>query len=854
MKSSLMRSSFLHYEVIEKLGEGGMGLVYLANDTKLKRKVALKFLPRHISADPTERQRFRLEAQAVASLSHPNIAQVYAIEELDDALFIVMEYIKGKELKEVIEDGELTIEQKWLLAEQIAAGIKVAHDSGVIHRDIKSRNIMIDQSGSARIMDFGLARVQGTDHITKTGTTLGTTAYMAPELLAGQEVDIRSDIWAFGVVLFELFTGELPFQGIYEPAVMYAIVEEEPLLASELVATVPKQIEYVIEKCLQKDRDQRYQEFSEVITDLTKSNIPTVRRSVDTKKSRLAASTYALVGVPAALVLIVLIVILQMNLIWFGDGIPDRKYLAVLPVENLSMNPDLQAISAGLAETFSYKLSELEKYEDFYWVAPAGEMRKEKVNSVSQANKLFGVNLAILSSIQTVQDSTRLIIELVDAENIRRLGTEQVVVASNDLALLERNGVKAMLQMLNIEIDSRIEKTLKQGEPSNPEAYEYYLIGLAGLQNYSTSDSLDMAIHYFSQAVEMDSDFVLAHIGLGESYWRKYESTREANYVEEAEKALNIAMEIHQDLAPVQTLMGMLKAGTGQHDAAVQHYSKALDIDPNYSAAYRGLAKVYDEQGDTEKAVNTYVKAIYLKPNYWEGYKDLGAHHLRKGNIEAAIEQFDKVVQLLPRNSTAYSNLGVAYYYNGDTGKARQMFEKSLALEKNPVTANNLAGIYYWEGKYGESAAMYEIALEANFHRYEIWGNLAAAYDLNGQKEKARKSYLTAIEKAKEQLDINPNNPEVMADLGAYYSDVGDTSRALSYIRQATALSADNILIKQRAVATYEKLGMRQDALKWIEASMISDIESQPEFRALISDPGYLELKKKLLKDQQINK
>ncbi len=757
-----------------------------------------------------------------------------------------MEYIKGKELKEVIEDGELTIEQKWLLAEQIARGLKIAHDSGVIHRDIKSRNIMIDQSGSARIMDFGLARVQGTEHITKTGTTLGTTAYMAPEQLAGQEVDIRSDIWAYGVVLFELFTGELPFQGVYEPAVMYAIAEEEPLSASELVANVPERIEYVIERCLQKDRDHRYQEFSEVINDLTESNTTSVKRSVHTKKRRPAVSIYALVGVPAALVLIVLILMLQMNLLWFGDDIPDRKYLAVLPVENLSGNLDLQAISAGLAETFSYKLSELEKYKDSYWVAPAGEMRKEKVNSVSQANKLFGVNLAILSSIQTVQDSTRLFIELVDADNIRRLGTEQVVVASNDLALLERNGVKAMLQMLNIEIDSRIDKTLKQGEPSKPEAYEYYLKGLAGLQNYSNTDSLDMAIHYFTQAVETDSDFALAHIGLGESYWRKYESTQEANYVEQAEGALNIAMEINQDLAPVQTLMGMLKAGTGHYDAAVQHYSKALDIDPNYSAAYRGLARVYDEQGDTEKAINTYIRAISLKPNYWEGYKDLGAHHLRKGNIDAAIDQFDKVVELLPKSSTAYSNLGVAYYYNGDTGKARQMFEKSLALEKNPVTANNLAGIYYWEGKYGESAAMYEIALEANSHRYEIWGNLAAAYELNGQKEKAHKSYLTAIKKAKEQLDVNPNNPEVMADLGAYYSDVGDTSRALSYIRQATALNNDNILIKQRAVATYEKLGMRQDALKWIEASMISDIESQPEFRALISDPGYLELKRSL--------
>jgi len=848
-----MRSSFLHYEVIEKLGEGGMGLVYLAIDTKLKRKVALKFLPRHISADPTERKRFQLEAQAVASLNHPNIGQIYAIEELDDALFIVMEFIKGKELKEVIEEGELKVEQKWLLAEQIALGIKAAHDSGIIHRDIKSRNIMVDESGTARIMDFGLARVQGTDHITKTGTTLGTTAYMAPEQFSGQEIDKCSDIWAYGVVLFELFTAELPFQGVYEPAVMYAIAQEDPLSTSELEVTVPERIEYVIERCLQKEKEERYQQFSEIIHDLTESNTTSVKRTVPKKKEHPELSAYALVGIPAVIVLTVLILMLQMNVAWFGDDLPDRKYLAVLPIENLSANPDLQAISAGLAETFSYKLSELEKYEDSYWVAPAGEMRKENVTSASEAKKLFGVNLVVLSSIQTVLDSTRLILELVDADNIRRLGTEQVVVASNDLALLERSGVMAMLRMLNIEIDSRIDKTLQQGEPSKPEAYEYYLKGLAGLQNYTSPDSLDMAIRYFLQAVDMDSDFALAHIGLGESYWRKYELTREINFVKQAEKALNNAMEINEDLAPVQTLMGMLKSGTGEYTVAVKHYTKALDADPKHSAAYRGLAKVYDEQGDTQKAIDTYMQAISLKPNYWEGYKDLGTHYLRKGNIDAAIEQFDKVVQLLPKNSTAYSNLGVAYYYNGDTEKARQMFEKSLALEKNPVTANNLAGIYYWEGKYGESAGMYEIALEAYSNRYEIWGNLAAAYDLNGQKEKASESYLVAIEKAQDQLDINPNDPEVLADLGAYYSDVGDASNAIAYIQRATSLNNDNILIKQRAVATYEKLGMRKDALKWIEFSMISDIESQPELRALISDPAYLELKKKLAKEQPLN-
>lgn len=848
-----MLKSFLHYRLIEKLGEGGMGMVFQARDTTLKRTVALKFLSHRISGNTLEYSRFRQEAQSAAALNHPNITQVYAFEELDGELCIVMEYVQSQELKECIEKGNLTLDQKCSIAEQIARALKAAHDKGIIHRDIKSRNIMIDEDGNVKVMDFGLARIQGEAHITKTGTTLGTTPYMAPEQFVGEEMDAQSDIWAYGVVLYELFTGQLPFQGIYEPAIIYAITEEEPVPVLELNPETPQRIAEVIEQSLVKNKELRYQSVDAILADLTTSKElkPKVTTGTENRGSRKTGRTLFKIGIPALLLVALLIYLNDWHLLWTNSNSPPKRYIAVMPIDNIGGNPAMQAICDGLGEIFSFKLSQLEKYEQSYWVAPASEMRMEKVNSVRRANKLFGVNLAIISSIQTVGDSTRLIVQLVDADNVRQLDTRQVIVSAQNYVSLEQHGVEAVLNMLNIEFNPNIAQTLQAGGPSDPKAYKYYLKGRANLQNYSISDSLDNAITNFQRSISIDPKFPLAYAGLGEAYWRKYESGRDILWVQKAKKALETSSELNNRLAPVQSLLGLVSAGTGDYKSAIGHYNSALGIDPNYTSAYRGLANAYDEQGNDEKAVATYKYAISLNPNVWEGYSDLGKHYIKKGNFEDAVRQFKKVIELNPESSTAYSNLGVGYHLQGKYEQATQAYQMALAIEKNPVAASNLAGIYFIDGLYDQAVQMYEIALETYSNRYTIWGNLAAAYDFSGKKEKAHQAYLKAIEKAREQLSINPNAPEVVADLGAYYSDTGDSSTALSYIKKALSLDDENIMVRQRAVSTYEKLGMRTKALKWINASMLSDIEVQPELAALVNDPRYADLKKKLEKSSQ---
>ncbi|MCZ6704056.1 MAG: serine/threonine-protein kinase, partial [Ignavibacteria bacterium] len=261
-----------HYRILEKLGEGGMGVVYKAEDTKLKREVAIKFLPHHISLNKEEHHRFEIEAQAAAALNHSNIATVYAIEESDEDVFIAMEYIDGVKLKDKIKSGPIPVDEMINIATQIAEGLYAAHKKGIIHRDIKSSNIMITEDGKVKIMDFGLAKIKGGTELTKIGSTVGTAAYMSPEQAKGEGVDHRTDIWSFGVVLYEMLTGTLPFKGDYEQAVIYSILNEEPEPNKNLGSLALNKLEQIVMRCLVKSKDVRYESCSKLLSDLKSLN------------------------------------------------------------------------------------------------------------------------------------------------------------------------------------------------------------------------------------------------------------------------------------------------------------------------------------------------------------------------------------------------------------------------------------------------------------------------------------------------------------------------------------------------------------------------------------------------------
>jgi len=338
-----------HYKILEKLGEGGMGVVYKAEDTKLKREVAIKFLPRQIAVSDEERKRFKIEAQAAAALNHPNIATIHAIEEVDDEMFIVMEYIEGQELREIVgARGPVPPPDVLDYATQIASGLQAAHEKDVTHRDIKSSNIMITDKGQVKIMDFGLAKVRGGAQMTKLGTTLGTAAYMSPEQTQGAETDHRTDIWGFGVVLYEMLTGKLPFGGDYEQAVIYAILNEEPEFPEE----IPANLRPILQKALAKDVSERYQDVGEVLADLESSG--SGEPSVDIKSVGAGfkpAPTQKMFFLISGLAVLTLLVVAAFFMFKTTPAdATNKKSIAVLPFENLSGKQEEEYFSDGMTE------------------------------------------------------------------------------------------------------------------------------------------------------------------------------------------------------------------------------------------------------------------------------------------------------------------------------------------------------------------------------------------------------------------------------------------------------------------------------------------------------------------------
>ncbi|MEK6570498.1 MAG: protein kinase, partial [Bacteroidota bacterium] len=692
-----------HYNILEKLGEGGMGIVYKAQDTKLKREVAIKFLPRHIAASGQERHRFEIEAQAAAALNHPNIAHIYAIEEVDDEMFIVMEYIDGKELKNRISVAPMSSDEVITIATQIAEGLQAAHNKGIVHRDIKSSNIMITEDSKAKIMDFGLAKVRGGVQLTKVGSTVGTAAYMSPEQAVGEEVDHRTDIWSFGVVLYEIISGQLPFRGTYEQAMFYSILNEPPPPFPQVYEGVSPDWQRIVNKCLQKDPTNRYQSLTELLADVTTADR---KPSLDSKTSPSTTNVVArlfrqpgrnrkiaLAGV-GSLALIVVVLALSGRLSLKGlrafNTIPDEQHLVVLPFTNIGGDASEQPFCDGLVETMTSKLTQLEQFHGSLWVVPASEVRKNKTQSPGEARQSFGANLVVTGNLQLLRDMFRLTLNLIDAKNLRQLNSSVIDIKAENIFALQDQSVTRLLEMLKLELNPQSRGVIQAGTTTVPGAYEFYLQGLGYLQRYEDVPNLDAAISLFEHSIEQDSSYALAYAGLGEAYWRKYEAVRDNQLVKRATEKCEKAYQLNGRLPEVNITLGMVHSGTGKYEEAVKDFLRALDADATSAAAYGGLAKAYEVKDMLNEAEKTYQTAIALKPDYWGGYNDLGVFYFRHSRYEDAIGQFRRVVELTPDNARGLTNLGGIYFMLKRWPDARQMFERSLALKKTYGACSNL--------------------------------------------------------------------------------------------------------------------------------------------------------------------
>jgi len=860
----LVGETISHYKILGRVGHGGMGVVYKAEDTHLHRPVALKFLPSDVVLSNSDRSRFAREARAAAQLGHPNIATVFDFDEARDPstgvmrAFIAMEYVDGESLKARIARGPLTFTEIRSIAAQLAGALHTAHMHGIVHRDVKPANILLSPEGTLKLLDFGVAKLGGEVRVTEPGKIVGSVAYMAPEQLTGEDVDHRADIWALGVVLFEMLTQQLPFRGEHTPAMMYSIANEVPADVRALRPDVAEDLHRICSQCLKKDRSDRPSSMEQVLDLLGTQAAAGARASLPPQAKLLRRRLIPLAVLCAFAAILVFSFLFpsagDSMKEWLGiASVPSQRHLAVLPFVNVGGDPLNKPFCDGLMEFVTSKLGQLEQFHGALWVVPTGEIIKNDTIAAltpSKAYSLYGATLVVTGSVQRLSDRVRLTLNLSDARNLRQLRSTTIDDRKENLAALQDVAAVKLASMLQLELNPAMRQSLRAGETSVSDAYDAYLQARGYMQRYEKLENVDAAIRLYHLAAAKDTLYALAHAGLAEAYWRKFRASKERSWLDLANQSGGRAVALGDQLAPIHVTLGLIHMSYGQHEEALVYFRRALQLDSVNADAQRGMARSLEALGRPVDAESTFYRAIALQPDYWAGYNDLGSFYSRHDRFDEAATQFGRVVSLTPDNFWGYNNLGAAFLLAGRLDDARMNYERSMELQPNYGAVSNLGTLYYGERRFRDAARMYEKSLELGVRSYDVWGNLAAAYQWI-DTSKAKVAVRNAITLAERQHTTNARDAVIISDLAGYYAMLGNRPKTIELIKKAISLIPDDPQIFAQAGQVYERLGRRNEALGWIEKALtrgyaLAMIERNPEldrlredsrFRALLAHP-----------------
>jgi serine/threonine protein kinase/tetratricopeptide (TPR) repeat protein len=791
------------YRVLDLLGSGGMGKVYRARDTRLGREVAIKGLPEEFSRDPARLARFEREARMLAALNHPGVAAIYGLEEADGTQFIVMELVPGDTLSDRISLGALPLVDALRIGRQIAEALEAAHERGIIHRDLKPANIKVTPEGRVKVLDLGLAKAFDTKETssdsgaslsptlvlegTQPGVILGTAEFMSPEQARGKAVDKRTDIWAFGCVVYEVLSGRRAFTGETVTDVLAAIVTSEPDWEA-LPPDTPPRIRDLLGRCLQKDPNRRLRdvgdariEFEEALTEIGKPpSRPLAAPAPSPRSSRRHRAL--LFAVPALVALALAWALVRTN----SKDSPPRptvpNSLAVLPFRNLSGQPGGQLIGDGLVETVSARLVGLPGLQI---VTPTAVLAAtDRISEVRSIAENLGANLFLQGTYQRQGDRIRITYSVVSTSSGAPVAAGTLDGTASDLFLLQDRLAENVLQAL--KLPRRGPRTPRPTGLEGASAQERYVQAIGHLQRYDRPGSIDEAARLLEGLARENPSSAIVHAALGRAYLARFNLTRDAKWLGPASAAGDRARQLDPGSPEVSSTLGELYLRTGKAADAVTAYGGALAAQPNNFDATLGLARAYDAAGDSGRSEETYKRAILLQPAYFGGYSKLGGFYFNHGRWGPASEMFGKVTRLTPDNARAFANLGACYAQLGQFDRALEVFQRSVALEPTDLAYSNIGTTQYYLGRYPESAAAFEKALALTPSYFLTWANLGDALRLiPGHEAKAVEAYEKGIVLARAELATNPDDSQVHSYLALCLAKTGRAAEAGDHLNKS---------------------------------------------------------------------